>query len=107
MRGTHIEAGARRPHAVALGVEDGGLVEVAGADQAVALLVCCLLLYGCLGGGRRWPRRERGAAYLWSTYAAGGQRLGSLKLRGGQLTLPGHDEIVDCGERMGCGEALR
>lgn len=48
------EAGAGRPDAVALVVEDGGLVDVAGADEAIgegALVRDC--------GGDRFGRWER------------------------------------------------
>jgi hypothetical protein len=62
------EAGAGRPDAVALVVEDGGAVDVAGADEAV-------------GGGSvskgwlvgiAWVGRMGGRVYLVSTYAVHG-----------------------------------
>lgn len=60
------EAGAGRPDAVAFVVEDGGLVDVAGADEAVGVEV--LVRDGWWGS----LRRAGEGVYLVSTYAAHG-----------------------------------
>lgn len=55
---THIKAGRSGPDAVAFAVEDGGLVNVASADQAVRMAV----------SDDSKGSRDSGV-YLWSTYA--------------------------------------
>lgn len=57
---THGEASGSGPDAVAFAVEDGGLVNVASADQAGSSSVSDV----SVGGGD-------GGVYLWSTYAVG------------------------------------
>lgn len=102
---THSEASGSGPDAVALAVEDGGLINVASADEAegwLSVMVLRLVTVAACTSGRRM---------LWFQKSAGELAIRMREERK-RLTLPRHccgceDVCVRVGEvRVGCTRAV-
>lgn len=92
---THIEAGRSGPDTVAFGIEDCGLVDIAGANEAMRGPEVS-------GVSDRSTQGRKALRYLWSTYAIAAVSHIRFKSPRWVHTLPRHlERLNECIDLLG------